>query len=178
MVSEKQVINAIDAADVHFLWCWERLQKLKRRDIDRQDLIDFQVRLATAVARLDQTYRLIKAEQERVISGKARYGQAWFTARMRKLDLYLKAVKEALGIGRSLGDGFAWIFYEGEAALLEVHAREQRQLLLPPSVGGIGERAFIEKLQGVGGIGHRDWRTQDTSCGRRPLHYHVGFRHR
>lgn len=152
MISEGKVVGAIDEAEMHFIWCWEHFQKLRRHDIDLQDLFQFQVRLTRAFAKLDQTYRMIKAEQERLVGRKAHYRQSWFAARMRKLDLYLNAVKEALGIGRSLGDGFAWIFYRAEPELLDEHGNEQRQLLLPPSVGGIGEQAFIEKLQGVGGM--------------------------
>ncbi|MCY6379350.1 hypothetical protein [Hoeflea prorocentri] len=152
MISEKRIVRAVDDANVHFLWCWERFQKLKRFEIEPQDLTDFQVRLTAAFTILDRTYRLIKADQKRLIERKEQYSRPWFASRMGKLDLYLKAVKEALGIGRSLGDGFAWIFYKDESALLEQHNTEQRQLLLPPSVGGLGERAFIEKLQGLKGM--------------------------
>ncbi|MEZ2127614.1 MULTISPECIES: hypothetical protein [unclassified Sinorhizobium] len=151
MIFQQDVIDAIDAADAEFAWCWECFQKLRRHEIEVRDLIDFQVRLIRAFTKLDRAYRAVKAEQGRLIGRKSRYQPSWFGSRMKSLDLYLSAIKQALGIGRSLGDGFAWIFYRDEAALLEEHAQEQRQLLLPPNVGGIGERAFVEKLQGLGG---------------------------
>lgn len=152
MISQHDVIRAIDAADVEFSGCWKSFQKLRRGEIEPRFLVDFQTRLTKAFVNLDGTYRAIKAEKNRLIERKRRYRPTWFSARMKKLDLYLTAVKEALGIGRSLGDGFAWIFYRNEGALLEAHAREQRQLLLPPNVGGVGERAFLENMQGFGGM--------------------------
>jgi hypothetical protein len=151
MISQRNIIDAIDAASVEFTWCWGCFQKLRRHEVEVQDLVDFQLRLISAFTKLDGAYRAVKAEQGNLIERKSRYQPKWFGARMKKLDLYLSAVKEALGIGRSLGDGFAWIFYRDEAALLEEHAREQRQLLLPPKIGGLGERAFVKNLQGLGG---------------------------
>ncbi|WEX89946.1 hypothetical protein PZN02_005283 [Sinorhizobium garamanticum] len=152
MISQQDVIKAIDAADVHFSWCWECFQKLRRQEVETQDLVDFQLRLTKAFAKLDRIYRAVKSEQAYLIERKSRYRPRWFSARMKRLERYLGTIKEALGIGRSLGDGFAWIFYRDEATLLEEHAREQRQLLLPPNVGGIGELAFLEKMQGLGGM--------------------------
>jgi hypothetical protein len=151
MISEERIIREIDAASLNFIWCWERFRKLRRFEVELQDLFQFQVRLTEGISQLDQTYRRIKGEQEHLVRQKARYRSEWFVSRMAILDVYLKAVKEAIGIGRCLGDGFAWIFYRGESELLEEHAKEQRQLLLPPAIGGIGERAFIEKMQGLGG---------------------------
>ncbi|MCW0984042.1 hypothetical protein OK142_24970 [Agrobacterium sp. BT-220-3] len=152
MISQRDVIEAIDAADVDFSWCWECFRKLRRGEIELHYFADFQIRLTKAFVKLDATYRAIKTEKDRLIEKKSRFQPSWFSARMGRLDLYLKAIKEALGIARSLGDGFAWIFYRDEAALLEAHAREQRQLLLPPNVGGLGERAFLENMQGFGGM--------------------------
>jgi len=152
MISQRDVIEAIDAADVDFSWCWECFRKLRRGEIELHYFADFQIRLTKAFVKLDATYRAIKTEKDRLIEKKSRFQPSWFSARMGRLDLYLKAIKEALGIARSLGDGFAWIFYRDEDALLEAHAREQRQLLLPPNVGGLGERAFLENMQGFGGM--------------------------
>ncbi|TGS18270.1 hypothetical protein EN833_15125 [Mesorhizobium sp. M4B.F.Ca.ET.190.01.1.1] len=151
MISEAKIIEAIDAANSKFIWCWERFQKFKRFEMEREELFEFQVKLAKGISHLDHTYRRIKAEQERLIGRKTSYTPAWFARRIAKLDLYLKAIKEAIGIGRGIGDGFAWIFYQAERELLDEHAKEQRQLLLPPAVGGIGELAFIAKMQGLGG---------------------------
>ncbi|MCD1267100.1 hypothetical protein B5M44_23875 [Shinella sumterensis] len=152
MISQQDVIKAIDAADVDFSWCWECFWKLRRGEIEPQYFADFQVRLTNAFVKLDRAYRAVKAEQGRLIEKKSHYKAIWFKARMGTLQSYLTAIKEALGIGRSLGDGFAWIFYRDESALLDEHAREQRQFLLPPNVGGLGERAFLEKMQGIGGM--------------------------
>jgi hypothetical protein len=152
MISQQKIIEAVDNADTHFVWCWEGLQKMRRQEVELDFLVDFQVRLCRAFTYLDRAYRMVKSEQNFLIRKKTRYSPAWFRARMRKLDNYLKVVKEALGIGRSIGDGFAWIFYREEDALIEAHAREKPQLIMPPNVGGLGERAFVEQMQGMGGM--------------------------
>jgi hypothetical protein len=70
---------------------------------------------------------------------------------MAKLNGYTKAIEEALAIGRALGDGFAWLFYERDPDLIREHFKRQRQKLLPPGVGGMGESVALKKLQGLGG---------------------------
>ncbi|MBD1548134.1 hypothetical protein [Roseibium aggregatum] len=150
-ISKRLVIESVDAADVHFQWCWEFLRTPRKKLKSRQAIFDFQVRLTTAFERLCTTYRAIKAAERRLIGRKSLYSAEWFDNRMAQLAQYRNVIIEALGIGRCLGDGFAWVFYRNEPALLEQHAMHQRQLLLPPGIGGIGERAFVEKLQGFEG---------------------------
>jgi hypothetical protein len=67
---------------------------------------------------------------------------------MAQLDTYLKILKGEIGSAKVIGDGYAWIFYRTDDHLIDEHLKRQRQTNLPPGVGGIGERAFVEKLQG------------------------------
>ncbi len=151
MISQEKVIRAIDEANIELTWCFDALENFRSNRAEPSVLFEFQACLCKAFNRLDKTYRLIKGEEKTLILTKNKYSPAWFSRRMKKMDTYKKAILQALSIGRSIGDAFAWIFYSAEYALIEVHAKEQRQPLLPPKVGGIGERAFVEKMQGLGG---------------------------
>lgn len=70
---------------------------------------------------------------------------------MAKLAEYGTALLRALDVARALGDAFAWYFYERDQDLIAQHLQHQRQILLPPRVGGLGERVAVENLQGLGG---------------------------
>ena len=113
-------------------------------------LIQLQVDLIRVLSRLDQLYRKISSEKKNLISNKQKYNYRWFARRMESLDDCLKVVTETIGIAKVIGDGYAWIFYRNDNDLIEKHTKLQRQVLLPPGVGGIGERAFVEKTQGIG----------------------------
>ncbi|MDO8380133.1 hypothetical protein [Phenylobacterium sp.] len=115
-----------------------------------ESIVRFQLRLFDALSRLERLYFAIKHEQKRLIAAKARYAPKWFSRRMATLDARGKLLRAAVGIGRALGDGFAWFFYERDRNLVAEHLAQERQILLPTGVGGQGERAMLENLQGIG----------------------------
>ena len=55
--------------------------------------------------------------------------------------------RPTIAIGRSLGDSFAWFFYHSERKHLEEHLKHERQLHMPPGIGGIGELEFLDKTR-------------------------------
>lgn len=71
---------------------------------------------------------------------------------MRQIASYEKAVRSAIGIGRTLGDAFAWVFYSHQYDLLDEHLKQQRELILPPGIGGKGERALSKLLPSIDGM--------------------------
>lgn len=151
MISRTKVVAVIDRAGAKFEWCWNAFSKHKEATTDSsigRDLVAVQNELISAQWMLNVQYRAIVQEKERLIAGKQKYQGTWFSRRMARLDHYLKAIKSAIGIGKTIGDGYAWIFYHHDVHLIEQHFRRQPQTDLPPGVGGIGERAFVEKLQG------------------------------
>ena len=151
MISRTKVVAVIDRAGAKFEWCWNAFSKHKEATTDSsigRDLVAVQNELISAQWMLNVQYRAIVQEKERLIAGKQKYQGTWFSRRMARLDHYLKAIKSAIGIGKTIGDGYAWIFYHHDVHLIEQHFRRQPQTNLPPGVGGIGERAFVEKLQG------------------------------
>lgn len=151
MISRRKVAASIDRAGALFELCWKTLRsgKAEEKNADGADLIAVQKHLIDAQWILQTQYMAVAKEQQRLIAGKTTYQPTWFGRRMVQLDRYSKAIKSTIGIGKVIGDGYAWIFYRDDVPLIEQHLNRQRQTHLPPGVGGIGERAFVEKLQGL-----------------------------
>jgi hypothetical protein len=51
-----------------------------------------------------------------------------------------------ISIARNLGNAFAWVFYHKDQGLIRKHLAKQPQLLIPPGIGGIGERWLAENF--------------------------------
>ena len=148
-ISRRKVAASIDRAGALFELCWKTLRSGKAEEKNGADLIAIQKRLIDAQWILQTQYMAVAKEKQRLIARKATYQPTWFGRRMAQLDRYSKAITSAMGIGKVIGDGYAWIFYRDDVPLIEQHLNRQRQTHLPPGVGGIGERAFVEKLQGL-----------------------------
>ena len=154
MISRKLVATSIDDAGEKLDWCWTALQNLKGGKTSENigaDVLSFQSKLIEALWGLDDRYRSIIQEKARLVKRKSEYNSSFFARRMGQLDVYLKAVKGAIGNAKSVGDAFAWLFYANDLDLIEKHLDCQMQAHLPPGVGRIGERAFVEKCQGMNG---------------------------
>lgn len=153
-VSRQSVQDAIDRAEMEFRWCWDMLAaSLDGRAATDEDAnpLDFQLRLFDALAALEDQYHAIRALEKRLAVRGRHLDRAWLKKRKKTLGYYKRGIEHALAIGRALGDGFVWMFYERDRDLLAQHRDHQRQRLLPTGVGRAGERATIEKLQGLGG---------------------------
>jgi hypothetical protein len=150
-VSKAELIRAIDTAETTYLWCWRFLRQRSGPELLLTDVLQFQDKLLSALSSLDAKYRLIAGEKNSLISRKMLLNATWLRRRLKTLEKYQKIVKTSLALGRTIGDGFAWLFYRSEDNLLDEHLKLFRQDILSPGVGGIGERAFVEKMQGIGG---------------------------
>jgi|KBSSwiStaDraftv2_1062776.scaffolds.fasta_scaffold278173_1 hypothetical protein len=148
-ISRSTVAATIERAGRLFEVCWNVLKPNKADERDGSRLIRVQKHIIDGQYILNQQYRSVAREKERLIAGKSTYNAAWFKRRMGQLDGYAKALVRAIGVGKALGDGYAWIFYQNQDDLIRKHLERQRQVFLPPGVGGIGEIAFVDKLQGL-----------------------------
>ncbi len=156
MISKPKIADALDDINTELNRCWEIISsasevgKKRRRDIGA-NLINLQNDLVRVLAKLDHQYRAVVQEKKRLVANKKKYNPKWFSMRMANLDHCRKVILQTIGTAKTIGDGYAWIFYRNADDLIEEHAKSQRQTLLPPGVGGIGERAFVEKAQGFAG---------------------------
>lgn len=115
------------------------------------DLPHFQIKLFEAIAKLEDVYRQIRREEKDRVSRKSEFHRGWFVQRMRALARYKEHVADTLKVGRAIGDGFAWWFYENDRDMIGAHAQKQKQKLLPPRGGRRGEEFVLKKMQSFDG---------------------------
>jgi len=149
VVSSALVKKTIDTAETELRSCWRVVAALSSCKLEPdfgESLVKFQLRLLEAIATVEETYRVIKQEEKRLVSRKSRLNPDWFRKRMAQLATYTKALAHVLGIARAIGDGFAWFFYERDRKLIDEHLKHQRQPLLPPKIGALGERLTLKNM--------------------------------
>jgi len=154
LISRRAICATIDAAERSFRECWSTLVSLRGgaqspNPID--GVLTFQSTLIESLAQIETQRVAIKREERRLIGRKATYRPTWFAKRMATLSGYEKALRQTLAIGRAIGDGFAWIFYERDGALVAEHLKRERQISVPLGVGGQGERSSAKNLRALGG---------------------------
>lgn len=153
MVSKQTVGEALDGAGDDFVWCWELLEALRdgnSKKREASDILNFQLRLFNGLERLGRTYRSLRAEERKLVGGKARYSKKWFGIRMKALSSYRQAIREAIAVGKAVGDGYAWTFYERDRLLIDEHLSSHRQAIAPGGIGGLGERLLVENIKVMG----------------------------
>lgn len=150
MSSRREVCSAIDAAGEVFRSCWSTIVMLKRGEIKRDRLLAFQPDLGQSLYDLSRCYDRLSHRRAALIQRKPTLEPEWFVQRMRALGAYSDALKEAIGIGKSIGDSFAWALYNREDELLQKHFEQQGQRQSPPGIGGLGEIEFIRHFPVIG----------------------------
>jgi hypothetical protein len=155
MISKKTIRSLIDEVETEFRNSWKTLAALKegpQSETFGNEILGFQSQLATALFRLDDTYRLIASEKEDTINKKDRLNTDWFRRRMKLLATYQQIITRVIPIGRALGDSFAWFFYQRERDLLSKHLKRARIDHTPPGVGGRGELEFVKRVKHMDGL--------------------------
>lgn len=141
--------DTLDQAEAGLEKCWSIFHGKGERK--PADVLSLQTSLLKILVQAESVYREISQERNRLIRIKHRLNVSWFKRRQAQLEHYGKSIRIVLGIGRTLGDGFAWMFYRNEDQLIDEHLNHQRQHLLPPGVGGRGERLFLQNFQNANG---------------------------
>ena len=149
-MNEQTVRRSINKAEAAFLECWGALDDLKSVG-PTQRVALFQGRLGEALKSLAALSEQIARERRRLNSRKSHVNHTWFVGRQRALGKYQNTLREAAGIGRALGDAFAWLFYQNSLDLLAQHLARPPIESFPTGVGGIGEIELVRGLQLVGG---------------------------
>jgi hypothetical protein len=95
---------------------------------------------------LEDLFNRITQEQKDLVRRKATLNQEWVLQRLRCLSQYRQTVREAAGIGRALGDAFAWFFYQFSQGLLAEHLRHPAVKVFPTGDGGMAEVALARRV--------------------------------
>jgi len=150
MNSRRNVSRAIDEAAEVFANCWKTLVSMKEGRADRnnmQAIANFQHQLAQALVKLDRLYLDLAREKDALIAKKQRLKIEWFKRQMASRSKYQKALTEAIRIGKTVGDNFAWLFYMREPQLIARHLEHPGNLHMPSGIGAIGELAFAANIK-------------------------------
>lgn len=149
MVTRTEVETAVNEAGAAFEQCWLTLAALKSgklADHSGISLLQFQPTLATALAELSSKYRKLSRERDDRVGSKSRLSASWFARRMRFISAQQEIISRAVYVGKSIGDAFAWFFYQNDGAYLYEHLKEPEQLLIPSGVGGYAELETVRKI--------------------------------
>lgn len=154
MLSRAVIRKLIDEIEVEYQKCWQVLSAIKGgalTDPFVMESLDFQVKLASALFRLNEMYRALCQEQSNTIAKKKTLSLGWFRLRMRTLREYQEAIKEAIALGKALGDSYVWVFYHNERELLIKHLEHEEVPHTPPGIGGRGELEFVRNVKALHG---------------------------
>lgn len=153
-IRQRDVDTALDRAERRFNKCWSYLTAIKTRKFSKnklEPLLAFQPLLATALFDLSKVHAQIAKERQARISSKNRLAPAWFKARMAFLNRQQERLVEALQIGRSIGDGYAWLFYQNEMQFLAQQVQGPKPSVMSTGIGGIGELQSARNMRMLGG---------------------------
>lgn len=154
-ISRAWIAETLARAEAEFRWCWRLVRVLKRPDDAGPDagtdILRFQPRLVEAIIALEAARRAVRSELKRLKREGCRYDRRWLTNRRASLERFQQALSDTLAIGRAIGDGFAWFFYEKDRRLIGEHFKHHAQAELPVSIGGLGERMLVHGLPGFEG---------------------------
>ena len=146
MLTQERVRTTVDAAEKVFLRCLAILCKIKDRSNDRQDLLEFQPQLASALFELDSLYGEAARERKGLIRRKSSFSPNWFKRRLSILARYQLILSISAKRGRVLGDNFAWLFYCRDELWLHEHLEHEAVTHISSGVGGFAEVAFVRQF--------------------------------
>lgn len=150
MVSKQDIRELLDEAEETYTNCFSCLQSLiAPGSANSDDVLSFQPQLAEQLYKLSKKYNVLASHKRDYIERKGNLNEGWFEQRMRIIGRYQAHVDLAIGIGKSIGDAFAWIFYANKRHYLSEHFEKEKQRYIPLGLGGIGEVEFINKVQNI-----------------------------
>ena len=153
-LSTKETVKSIvDQAEETLNKCFNMLMDIKHASDTLGDAImNFQPLLADCLYDLMGFYQKLQAEKDFIITQKSVWEQALFKEAITANAKHLKAVKEVITIGKTLGDAFSWFFYSKNRSELDIHFEHPSTGLFVAGIGGKGEIEFIKNNQNLDGL--------------------------
>ena len=153
LINEETVKGVISIAEKSLKDCWSKLTLLQSNTTSKKDWFDaffsFQPDLFKVLVELESFYNEVCEIERDLISKKAIIIKI-FPEQMQKHERYKRVLDGIIDIGKTLGDAFAWIFYQHNRPLLKKHYEHEFIPRLPSRLGGRGEVEFIRNHQVFG----------------------------
>ena len=150
----KELEQLLNNSDSVFKESWETLCYLKEpknsTDIG-QNLVDFQIKLATILFEIERFRQKVSVEEKKIKKNQKRYNYKWFVNKLKTFAHYKKILIKFTVIGKSIGDAFVFCFYRFDLQLLSEHFNHRRTLHMPLGIGGTGELEFIRRMRLIDG---------------------------
>lgn len=144
-MNEKDFKNLLDKTESKYLECWKILSSFKKKP--DKSIVLFQGILCEALIDLSKAYKKINQLRNDLIERKRSFSKTWFSSRQNTLSERQKKIVEVSGIGKAMGDSFAWFFYHNDRALLDEHSKHQYSKIMPTGLGGLGEMMFVKNIK-------------------------------
>jgi hypothetical protein len=142
--------------EIHAIW--DVLLKFKNlgKDSDLKpsatEGLDFQFKLASILFRISKQHLFITRRLKYVNKNQRKIGHTLWLQQKSELSTLLNYINFLLVLVRSFGDSFVYIFYGNDREYLNVQLEANpHTLIIPQSVGGIGELEFVRKFKSLGG---------------------------
>lgn len=154
-IKQKTIKFEFQNAEMNFKYCWDVLCDLKLSTTEGNEfgnrMIAFQEKLAESIFKLHKLREDIIKEEKYTIQNKSRYKFNWFKERLKLLSIYKKGIDNTVNIAKSLGDAFAYFFYQFDTNLLEEHLSHQRIINSTAGIGELGELEFLKQIKHIEG---------------------------
>lgn len=142
-------------AEENLEFCWDVLTDLKNLSVKDNSFIGrlliFQEKLATTIFRLQSIRNNIILEEKNYITNKTNYNNEWFRSKMKLLSTFKKGIDSVVNMSKSIGDAFAYFFYQFDEELLSKHLNHQRIINNSADIGKRGELEFIKNIKHIEG---------------------------
>lgn len=147
MVCDDHAEHVISTAESAYRDCWSKLVLLQTAEISEADrfqaFISFQPTLITALFHLETYYNEVRECERKWNFTKKLIKPQLFAEEAQKLKHFKTLLDRVIDIGKTLGDAFAWIFYQRKWDLLSKHYQHQFIPRVPTRLGGQGEVEFV-----------------------------------
>lgn len=150
-MNKRIVKTKIDKAESQLRYCFDLLSNFIKGNQIKKVIMEFQPVLAETLNNLMKFYQELCSIEKSLINKKSKLDYAWFSRRMMHLSIYKKAISETIGIGKCLGDSFAWFFYKNNTDELEKHLSHKKNGLFTVGTGGDAEVRFIKENYNISG---------------------------
>jgi len=135
----------LDKTECKYLECWKILSSFKKKP--DKSIVLFQGILCETLIDLSKAYKQINQLRNNLIERKKDFSKTWFSSIQKTLSDRQKTIVEVSGIGKAMGDSFAWLFYHNDRALLDEHLKHQYSKIMPTGFGGFGEMMFVKNIK-------------------------------